>query len=41
VGYFPLGLVSVRMAQSPDGRFLYVLNSLSKNVTVLRTDLQE
>ena len=41
VGYFPLGLVSVRMAQSPDGRFIYVLNSLSKNVTVLRTDLQE
>lgn len=41
VGYYPLGLVSARLAQSPDGRFIYVLNSLSKNMTVLRTDLQE
>jgi DNA-binding beta-propeller fold protein YncE len=41
VGYYPLGLMPVRMAQSPDGRFIYVLNSLSRNLTVLRTDLQE
>jgi len=39
VGHYDLGLVPAKIAQSPDGRFIYVLNYLGQNVMVFRTDL--
>ncbi|MBU1357085.1 MAG: PEGA domain-containing protein [Candidatus Edwardsbacteria bacterium] len=39
VGHYDLGLIPLKIAQSPDGRFIYVLNYLGKDVRVFRTDL--
>ena len=39
VGHYDLGSIPVKIAQSSDGRFIYVLNYLGQDVMVFRTDL--
>ena len=41
VGQYLVDRVPLKMAQSPDGRFIYVLNYLTRNIMVVRTDLMD
>ena len=39
VGHFGIGIIPYKIAQSPDGKFLYILETLSRDIRVVRTDI--